>query len=252
MERLMQAIKLGTIPQGGRLPSERELAARLGVSRSTVREVIRALKEIGFVEVRLGRGGGTFASYSASAVPEVEARKVAAEMGDEFLDILDFRLVVEPAAAERAAQRASREDVAQLRAMIQDLNHTDLAEYRSRDSRFHLAIAEISSSQLLASAIADTQLRLTNVVIALPLWEEPLKHSDEQHEQLVDAIGRGAPQRARDVMFEHVSGTAALLRELCGDPEESDQAEGSSAETDRGRVHRVDGSRATQEEGETK
>ncbi|WP_424231734.1 FadR/GntR family transcriptional regulator, partial [Actinophytocola sp.] len=60
VERLLQAIRLGVAGPGERLPSERELAARLGVSRVTLRDAIRAIADAGYVESRRGRYGGTF------------------------------------------------------------------------------------------------------------------------------------------------------------------------------------------------
>src|SRR3954447_8593221 len=60
VERLAQAVKLGVVPKGGRLPAERELAERLNVSRVTLREAIKALQQAGFVVSRRGRTGGTF------------------------------------------------------------------------------------------------------------------------------------------------------------------------------------------------
>ncbi|MFC7716342.1 FadR/GntR family transcriptional regulator [Nonomuraea recticatena] len=64
VERLLQAIKLGMVAQGEKLPPERELAVQLGISRVTLREAIRALQEAGYLDVRRGRYGGAFVIYA--------------------------------------------------------------------------------------------------------------------------------------------------------------------------------------------
>src|SRR5207247_3470360 len=107
VSRLAQAIRLGLVSAGERLPPERELADRLRVSRVTLRQAIGALREAGYLESRRGRSGGTFVVY---AVPPAADRSGAAllarEMGAELPDALDLRWVLESGAAALAATRA--------------------------------------------------------------------------------------------------------------------------------------------------
>src|SRR5258705_11146060 len=103
--RLAQAIRLGLVPVGERLPPERELAERLQVSRVTLREAIAALRQAGFLESRRARSGGTFvvrASGDAVDGPAQDAASLAREMGDTLHDALDFRRVLEPGASALA------------------------------------------------------------------------------------------------------------------------------------------------------
>ena len=104
VERLAQAVKLGVVPKGGRLPAERELADRLNVSRVTLREAIKALQQAGFVESRaeVAPAAPSSPTTPTSAVPATLARSCARWVRDEVLDALDFRAVVEPGAAELA------------------------------------------------------------------------------------------------------------------------------------------------------
>src|SRR5690349_11798375 len=106
--RLAQAIRLGLVPVGERLPPERDLAERLGVSRVTLREAIGALREAGFLESRRGRAGGTFVLRTAGPTERgaaLDASALAREMGAALHDALDFRRVLEPGAASLAANR---------------------------------------------------------------------------------------------------------------------------------------------------
>ena len=116
VERLAHAVRLGLVPPGERLPSERDLAIRLGVSRATIREAVRALQLAGLVETRRGRSGGSYVIDLASPGSEPRARLTARSLGAALLDALDYRWAVEPAAAELAAERADPEGVANLRA----------------------------------------------------------------------------------------------------------------------------------------
>src|SRR5437762_7567445 len=102
VERLLQAIRLGVAGPGERLPAERELAARLAVSRVTLREAIRALANAGYVESRRGRYGGTFVM---PALPPTASGRPREELAASLEDVLTVRRVLETGAAEAAAAR---------------------------------------------------------------------------------------------------------------------------------------------------
>src|SRR2546430_3917967 len=86
VERLLTVIKLGLIAPGERFPAERELAARLGVSRLTLREAIRELQQAGYVEPRRGRFGGTFVTYRPPAPSEAEVARLTRENAARLTD----------------------------------------------------------------------------------------------------------------------------------------------------------------------
>jgi DNA-binding FadR family transcriptional regulator len=219
--RLAQAIRLGLVAVGERLPPERELAEQLRVSRVTLREAIGALREAGYLESRRGRSGGTFVLHAgprgdATSAP-LDAGTLAREMGEQLHDALDFRRVLEPGAAALAAARplpaAQR---ARLVGCLTASRNRDPATRRVNDSRLHLAIAVASGSESVAAAVADVQLRLDQLLAAIPVIRRNLDHSDVQHARIVDAILAGDPQVARSTMEEHCDGTAELLRGLLG------------------------------------
>lgn len=251
--RLVQAIKLGLVREGERLPAERDLAERLRVSRVTLREAIRALREAGYLESRRGRSGGTFVLPGASAgvraatsmsatsaagsgptrgaparprtaragrsavgvTGKAGAVEVAREMGDTLHDALDFRVVVEPGAANLAAARAlAASDRQHLVACLTASRDRTPDTRRIADSRLHLAIAAASGSPSLAAAIADVQLTLDRLLAAIPVIRRNLDHSDAQHTRIVEAILAGDAATARSTMEEHCQGTAELLRGL--------------------------------------
>ena len=213
VERLLQAIKLGVVPPGERLPAERELAVRLGVSRVTLREALHALHESGHVESRRGRYGGTF----VRSAPPVPVAPSAVLRVDDLEDALTLRAVLEIGAAEVAASRQlSGYDRTHLRTLLAECDAAELADYRRKDSRLHLAIAEVSGSSSLTSAVADSRMRLNELLDGIPLLPKNIEHSNRQHAVLVDAVLGGDPAAARRAMAEHLDGTASLLRGFLG------------------------------------
>ncbi|QRP44453.1 FadR family transcriptional regulator [Amycolatopsis sp. FDAARGOS 1241] len=210
VERLLQAIRLGVVGAGERLPSERELAERLGVSRVTLREAIRALADAGYVESRRGRYGGTFVN---ERLPEPGERATGDVDAAAFEDALCLRYVLETGAAEAAAARTlSPADRRHLTSTLAEAAAAGLTDYRRKDSRLHLAIAEVTASGSLTTAMADARTRVNQLLDRIPLLEPNLEHSNAQHAAIVDAILAGDPAAARQAMAEHIEGTASLLR----------------------------------------
>jgi DNA-binding FadR family transcriptional regulator len=223
VERVLHAIKLGVVTAGERLPVERDLAARLGVSRVTVREALRVLEQAGYVESRRGRTGGTFVTDRASEHPaggdtgEVgEAHEVLRQLrsrGAELEDTLTLRSVLDVGAVEIAASRDLSEDERRhLLARLADSEQAEPARYRQMDSRLHLAIAEVTGAPSLAAAVADVRMRANDLLDEIPLLTPNLEHSSQQHRGIVDSILAGDVATARRLMQEHLDGTAALLR----------------------------------------
>jgi DNA-binding FadR family transcriptional regulator len=219
VERLLTAIRLGVVGPGERFPAEREFAAQLGISRITLREALRALAEAGFVESRRGRFGGTFVTAAPAEPSHGEARRIALEQADGLTDALTFRMVVETGAAEALAQRASAgpgPEVRHIREMLSarlaEVNAAGPRDYRRLDTLFHLAIAELTGSSLLAAAAADARIRLNDFLNAIPILRRNIDHTAAQHAAIAEAILAGQPGRARQAVAEHLEGTAALLR----------------------------------------
>jgi GntR family transcriptional regulator, transcriptional repressor for pyruvate dehydrogenase complex len=217
VERLAEAIRVGALANGERLPSERDLADLMQVSRTTLREALAALRDAGLVQTRRGRVGGTFVVYDGSATMPGRS----ADLPD-IEDVLAFRSVVEPGAAGLAAMRMAGADdpmgvAAALRGLVDAVAQApDDARRRLADTRLHLAVAQTSGSDALTTAVADVQVRLGQLLAAIPVLPRNIAHSDAQHEAIVAAVLSGRADAARSAMLEHCAGTAALLRGLLG------------------------------------
>lgn len=212
VERLAQSIRLGVIADGARLPPERELADTFGVSRETLREAIRALRDAGLLESRRGRGGGTFVVAPQPRRPRrLDSARRA--LRDSLEDTVDLRRVVEPGAAALAASRTlTAADRASLRRYLDDATGAPAGRRRLADSRLHMAIAALGGSPSVTALVADVQMRVDELLRAIPVLPANIAHSDRQHALIVGAILDGRVDRARTEMEEHVDGTAALLR----------------------------------------
>lgn len=217
VERLLDGIRLGVHGYGDRLPPERELAGRLGVSRMTIRDALRELAAAGYVETRRGRFGGTFVTYQPNPLAHGELTRTAQSMGHLLNDALTFRRVVEAGAAETAARATlSRRQRKELTASLAAVESTHIAGYRQADTRLHLAIAEAAGSPMLTTSVVEVRVHLVDLLNAIPMLERNLVHSNTQHAAMVRAILAGDPAGARQAMEEHVEGTAALLRGFLG------------------------------------
>ena len=212
VERLAQSIRLGVLVDGQRLPPERELAETFGVSRVTLREAIKALRDAGLTESRRGRGGGTFV-VSPKVVRPRRADLISRSLGHSLDDALALRRVVEPGAAALAAARTlTAADRAGLTSYLDAATNCEPGTRRLANSRLHLAIAALGGSASVTAVVADVQMRLDELLRAIPVIAANIAHSNVQHAAIVDAILSGQGDRARVEMEEHVDGTAALLR----------------------------------------
>lgn len=218
VEQLATLIRLGVFPRGSALPSERELADRLEVSRATLREAMAALRQAGLVQTTRGRSGGTVVTMRpATPTARAAARRTTARLAD-WVDGLDFRRIVEPGAARLAATvslgEAQRTQLETAHAAVSAASGP--AKHRQADSRFHLTIAAITGSPRVIEAVTAAQSTLHEMLSAIPVLDANIAHSDIQHARIVQAILAGRADRARQVMEEHCDDTAALLRGLLG------------------------------------
>jgi GntR family transcriptional repressor for pyruvate dehydrogenase complex len=218
VEQLATAIRLGVYPLGTTLPSERDLAAILHVSRATLREAMAALREAGLVETRRGRGGGTVVTLKPRTPSARAAARISPERRRDWLDALEFRRVVEPGAAYLAARSrpegARREQLERALADVEGARKP--AAHRQADSRFHLTVASLAGSPRVIEAVTSVQSTLHEMLLAIPVLAANIAHSDRQHAALAKAILAGNADRARTIMEEHCDDTAALLRGLVG------------------------------------
>jgi DNA-binding FadR family transcriptional regulator len=212
VERLGTAIRLGLLPAGSKLPSERELARQLRISRSTLRQALTTLVQSGHLVSLRGRGGGTFVSEQ----PPLAERDHVEPLDQEALAVLDYRVAVECGAALLAAERGEEEPVGRLEELVERMADQldDFEEYRRTDIRFHIGIAEAARSPRLVGAMTEVQREMTELIALIPHPAEVLGQANDQHRALVKALRKGDGPRAMRLMREHTEGTEHILAGL--------------------------------------
>lgn len=215
VERLGSAIRLGLLAPGAKLPPERELAERLRISRSTLRQALTALVQSGHLVSLRGRSGGTF----------VAARPPLAEQAGEPLDqgawaVLDYRVAIESGVVLLAAERGSAAHFDRLEELVGKMagEVENFEEYRRTDIRFHIDVAEAARSPRLLSAMTDVQAQMSDLIALIAHPPEVLARSNEQHARLVKALRKGEGSRAVQQMREHTEGTEHILAGLLPAP----------------------------------
>jgi GntR family transcriptional repressor for pyruvate dehydrogenase complex len=213
-------ITRGELGPGDRLPPEKELSERLGLSRSSMREAVKALEVIRVLDVR--RGDGT---YVTSLEPRLllEAISFVVDLHDDdsVLELFDVRRILEPEASARAAARATPDLIAALTAHIDSVDGTTSVEgLVDHDLDFHRAIANAAGNRYLASLIDN----LSSSTVRARIWrgltqDNAVERTLSEHRGIVAALERGDVELARALTLVHVSGVEAWLREWSDSPE---------------------------------
>jgi len=210
VDRLGTAIRLGILPPGSRLPSERDLADQLAISRSTLRQAITALVESGHLTSQRGRTGGTF------VVPEPPL--VAGSAGPlpaGWHQVLDLRLAIEVGAVTLAAERVDAESLLAMRDAVARMDAaTDFDDYRRADVRFHITVAQASGVPRLAALMTEVQAEVTELVAHIAHPPQVLRHSNADHARLIDALVDHDTERAIRVLRLHLAGTEHIISGL--------------------------------------
>jgi GntR family transcriptional regulator, transcriptional repressor for pyruvate dehydrogenase complex len=210
VERLGTAIRLGLLQPASRLPPERDLADRLCISRSTLRQALTTLVESGHLVSVRGRAGGTFV---AERPPLGEG--VAAAVLDGAREVLDYRVAIETGSAVLAAERAGRADLERLEELTARMDEAvDFGDYRRADVRFHIAVAEATGSPRLVAAMTEVQGQMSNLIARIAHPRAVLRNSNEQHRRLIGRLRRRDSAGAVRVAREHTEGTEHILAGL--------------------------------------
>ena len=148
-QRLTDAIILGVLEPGERLPSEPELAKRFGVALITVREGLGVLRDTGLIDTRRGREGGSFITANPAAHGSLLAARLRNLARVDLSDMAVYFSTIVAGSAERAALRASGDDAARLTAWLADAEWSTTAAARSNAGGFYLELAVLSQSARL-------------------------------------------------------------------------------------------------------
>lgn len=217
-QRLTDAIELGLLNHGERLPAESEMARQFGVATVTAREALETLRERGLVETRRGRDGGSFVTSEGSRTAGID-RRVMALSRVELRDMGVYYTAIAAMAAELAADRATGDDIQHLSDTIDAVDVTAEASTRRGEGTFRLEIAALSQS----ARLVREELRLQAEFAPL-LWMclRDLEHreaSRDAHRAVVAAIEAGDGGLARRTTVEHIAEAIEWLLDAKADLE---------------------------------
>jgi GntR family transcriptional repressor for pyruvate dehydrogenase complex len=205
VQQIEDSVLNGTLKPGDQLPAERELAQRLGVSRTAVREAVKALREKGLVEAYSGRGTFVTDGTSQAARQSFDLMvKIGQQEGAPHL--AELRLILEPGIAALAAVRAKEEDLAALRetVTVMDRAQDDPEAYIEADLDFHLALAETVANPLILSLIDSIVGLLREQRIKIFNVEGGPQRGQIHHKRILEAMERRDAEMARTAMRAHL------------------------------------------------
>jgi len=209
IEKIKRFIASGVIVPGGKFPPERELAKEFGLNRASLRQALKVLEIMGVLTQRVG--DGTYLSASAESILN-EPLHFHILLDDlSHHELLETRLIVEPELAARAAQRATAEDLIELRRAITAMeNCRNNDERLDADLAFHERIFRASGNRichLLFKVIHRSVLMSMSRLSTRVALERPLNY----HKRIFTAIQRRDSEEARRAMAEHIADTRSLL-----------------------------------------
>lgn len=213
LEKIESDLLDGALAPGDRLPSERELAASLGVGRSSVREALRVLEVMGLL--RTGTGSGPSAGAIIIATPQggmsALLRLQVAAHGFPLDDVVATRLVLEAAVVEiLTADRSRSTDAAHAVLTAMDAADLSAEEFLALDARLHLTLAEASGNVVIAAMMAGLRSSIESYVQSgatrIPDWTATSARLRAEHRAILAAVEAGDASTARTLIHDHISG----------------------------------------------
>jgi len=215
IEKIKGMIVSGELRPGDRLPREADLAERLGLSRNSLREAVKALSLIHVLDVR--QGDGTYVtSLEPAVLLDAMGFVIDFHRDDTVLEFLEVRRILEPAATAIAAVRMTPVQVGQLEALLNELGENpSVEELVDNDLEFHRRIAMGSGNQVLCSLVEG----ISGPTQRARIWrgltqEDAVERTLAEHRNICAAIAANQPEIARAWATVHIAGVEQWLREV--------------------------------------
>ncbi|MCU0560352.1 MAG: FCD domain-containing protein [Desulfobacterales bacterium] len=219
VEIILNQLKLGTLKPGGRLPSQRRLAASLGVSRSTIREALNTLAGMG--HLFCAQGKGTFVHAAASPAGAVSAHPSASFPSGSILELMEARELLESKSAELAALRGRREEFGRIRKAVREIGRSgdDVSHFFNADLEFHLAVAKASGNQTIFEMVEVLIQKVLSYHKHFRATSSPEVRASTHKTacRLMRHLARGDGAQAAEEMRRHLNLVSAQLRQIMQD-----------------------------------
>ena len=213
IEKLKVMISSGELQPGQKLPREPDLAASLGLSRSSLREAVRALSLVRILDVR--QGDGTYVSdLSAESLVDTLSFIVEFQHDSSILELLDVRRILEPAASARAAEKITSGELVELQQILEAVTtESPVAELVQADVEFHRAITAASGNSVLASLIESLSSSTQRACVWRGITQEgALARTLDEHRAIFEAVRTHNGELAQMWSTIHIAGVEDWLR----------------------------------------
>lgn len=216
VEQIRREIALGIIAPGAALPPERELMKLFGVGRVTIQLAIGQLESEHVIETRRGRSGGSFVKALDADVHTLDFRVIELRRhAARLINVLEFREILEPAAAAVTAQKITRPQRTALQKLVdKTTDAADDAEFMRWDTEFHLQIARGTGNQFMIDALERIRIEMNPALQLLPdtrVWHELTNH---EHQDIVHALDSKDADAAQALMAGHIAHADKSIRKL--------------------------------------
>jgi len=219
IERIRALIRSGNLPPGSRLPPEQKLAEQLGLSRNSMREAVKALQLVRVLDSRPGDG-----TYVTSLAPQLLLEGLGAAIDllqdDTLLEVMQIRLMLEPAATAAAALRITGPQLSHLSTLLRRMRETtnDAETMVQYDIEYHSAIVAANGNESLTSVLDGLSGRTSRARVWRHLIEaDAAANTLSEHQAIYDALCAGDPELARAAALMHVNTSAKWLQQVVGD-----------------------------------
>jgi GntR family transcriptional repressor for pyruvate dehydrogenase complex len=214
LAKIEQSITQGKLHVGDRLPNERSFAAELGVSRSSLREVLRALEVMGVISASVGTGpnSGSIVQADSSGALATLLRIHTSLQEFSIGELVATRIMIETWAVRSVGQLRDSHDIERLHDLLWQMGRQGLTirEYNALDTQFHVAIAESSGNRLvrtLMQALRDAiEREMVSWFDRLPDWQAVTSNLTSEHANILKALEVGDGELAAETVTAHITG----------------------------------------------
>lgn len=206
VQQIEESVRKGVLKEGDQLPAERELAHQFGVSRTAVREAIKALREKGLVEAYPGRGTFITNNETSHSIRQTLDRVIKVGQPEGTATLTEVREILEPEIAALAATRADEEDLTAMREAVAVMEETrrDPEAFIEADLDFHLALAEAAANPLILSLIDSIVGLLREQRLRIFFVDGGPERGQYHHKRILEAIEHRDSEGARAAMRAHL------------------------------------------------
>lgn len=203
MEEIKDIVKKGELKSGEKLPSERELADKLEVSRTSVREALKALTMLGLIESKHGEGNFIKSNFENSLLEPLSI--VFLLIGSKNEDIIELRRIIEPEAAGLAAKNITESELRDLKEIMKELNNSLDAEICAQlDKKFHYKIAQASGNHLISTIMFSISSLIEKYIDSSRIHNINKKVIKLQHEEIYKALESRDSKKASEYVKKHL------------------------------------------------